>query len=607
MIKKYLHTAPGVLFVLFVAFFFVYVTGIQHPISWDALGYYLYLPTTFLYNDVPMDNLELYEQMIKKYDLSSTFYQVNRTTTGNFINKYPMGMAICYAPFYFLGDFIALITDSERDGFSKAYQLSLQLGGFVYTVLSVIMIYKILCRFYSKDIVGIVTGALLFGTNYLITVLAGNSMPHNMLFLFYGILIWGTIKWHDSHRTKYMIFIALSSGILILSRPTEIVALLIPLLWNVTNFESLRKKVSLLKSHKTQILLLFFILLSFGIPQFTYWKILAGKFIVTDYGNPAEGFDFLTPHVFEVLFSFRKGWFIYTPIMLVATIGFIFLRKNNKALFTPLFIFFIFNLYLVSSWSCWWYAASFSCRALVQSSLVMLFPLAELTRYFFDSGKKHIIVGILSLFVALNLFQSWQLDQGILDTSRMTRAYYFKTFGALEKNQEYEQLLLVNRNTTGSDDKLPESTKLVKTLHYDFESLEHPDDNNKYTGFKSNYGDYVNDQKAFTKAIKIPYSSITDKQHAWLEINYKIQPTYDCKAEPFSIITAFDYQGKNYKYRGRNSEDFKGKVGEWNSEKIIYLTPEVRTTDDLFVFYLWNRGKQLVRIDEIYINIYESR
>ena len=90
-------------------------------------------------------------------------------------------------------------------------------------------------------------------------------------------------------------------------------------------------------------------------------------------------------------------------------------------------------------------------------------------------------------------------------------------------------------------------------------------------------------------------------------VSYKIQPTYDCKAEPFSIITTFDYQGKNYKYRGRNSEDFKGKVGEWNSEKIIYLTPEVRTTDDLFVFYLWNRGKQLVRIDEIYINIYESR
>lgn len=608
MKNKYLHTLPGILFLLFIIYFFINITGIQKVISWDALGYYLYLPSTFLYDDLALDKYDLYDQLIKKYDLSGTFYQINKTSINHYINKYSMGMSICYAPFYFIGDLVALLTDYPRDGFSKPYQLSLQIGGFIYTTLSVLMIYKILGRFYKKNVIAIVTAAFFFGTNYLITTTSGNSMPHNILFLFYGIVIWQTILWHQTHKTKNIIFLGIALGILTLSRPSEIVILIIPLLWNVTSISSFKQKIQLFKTYKIQLALLFVMLLCFGIPQFMYWKILAGKWLVTDYGNAAEGFDILSPHLIDVLFSFRKGWFIYTPIMLVATVGFYYFKKRNPKLFTPFFIFFILNLYIVSSWSCWWYAASFSCRALVQSSIVMLFPLAELVSHMLESKKKYLILSILSCFVVLNLFQSWQFNKGIIHNSRMTKEAYFDVFGAIKKVPNIEKSLLIKRNIDGSKEVLPKLEDLILTqsFKFNFEDIEDANENNK-SGYLGTMGDYVNDKRAFSKAIKIPYSKITDQHHAWIEVNFKIQPTYNLKAEPFSLITLFDHKGKNYKYRGKNSEGLPLKVGEWNSMKIVYLTPEVRSKDDQFVFYIWNRGKQLVRIDDVEIKVFENK
>lgn len=609
MKNKFLSTIPGIVFILFIVYYFIDITGVQKVISWDVLGYYLYLPSTFLYDDLSLDKYELYDQLIKQYDLSGTFYQINKTTTGHFINKYSMGMAIIYAPFYFIGDLIASLTEYPRDGFSMPYQLSLQIGGFIYTVLSVLLVFKLLSKFYNQVVVTIVTAAFFFGTNYFLSATVGNSMPHNMLFLFYGIIIWQTIEWHKTFQTKNIIYLGIASGILILARPTELLALFIPLFWNVTSIASFKGKLQLLKSFKTQLLLFIIILFCFGIPQFVYWKILAGKWLVIDYGNAAEGFDFFIIKFLGFLLSFRNGWFIYTPIMLVATFGFYFLKKRNPKLFTPFFIFFILNLYVVCISSSWWYADSFSCKDLIQSSIIMLFPLSELVSFMIDKKKKTLIISILSVFVLLNLFQTWQFNKGIIHKSRMTMASYFKAFGTFKLNKKNDHLLLVERDTNESGDMLPDPDELLLTqrLIYDFEDLENPDESNKASAYKGVLGDYVNDKKSFSKAVRIPFSRITEKKHAWIEVDLKIKPTYDFKAEPFSIVTLSSHNGENYKYRGLNSEELDLKVNEWNSVKQFYLTPVVKAEDDEFVFYIWNRGKQLVRIDQVEVKIYENK
>ena len=67
------------------------------------------------------------------------------------------------------------------------------------------------------------------------------------------------------------------------------------------------------------------------IPQMVYWKLHTGNLLFYTYGE--EKFFWNDPKVLEGLFSFRKGWLVYSPLMLLSLTG-IFVNnqiiKNNR-------------------------------------------------------------------------------------------------------------------------------------------------------------------------------------------------------------------------------------------------------------------------------------
>ena len=46
------------------------------------------------------------------------------------------------------------------------------------------------------------------------------------------------------------------------------------------------------------------------------WKWQTGSWVVYSYKD--EGFDFMHPHFWEFLFSFQKGWLLWSPIIGIA-------------------------------------------------------------------------------------------------------------------------------------------------------------------------------------------------------------------------------------------------------------------------------------------------
>ena len=67
--------------------------------NWDGLGYYMYLPSGFIYNDY--SKLEWLPEMDKKYHLTEgQMYQANKAKNGNYVNKYLGGVAILQAPLF---------------------------------------------------------------------------------------------------------------------------------------------------------------------------------------------------------------------------------------------------------------------------------------------------------------------------------------------------------------------------------------------------------------------------------------------------------------------------------------------------------------------------
>jgi hypothetical protein len=582
----------------------------KNILSWDVFGYYLYLPLKFIYNDLSIHDLSKIESVIAHYQNTSNFYQGMVLPDGSYVMKYSMGMSFMYAPFFFIAHIIAKVFGYTADGFSAPYQYSIFVGSILYTLLGLWALSKALLHFFDKTITAVVLLLLVFSTNYIvhITMYGQNAMSHNYLFMTYAFIIWLTILWHQSHKLKYMIWLGIFCGISILSRPSEIVCLLIPLLWGIKDLSSFKEKMQLLLKYKGQLILFTLIILLFGLCQSVYWKIHTGKFLFYSYGaNPGEGFEFFHPYILEVLFSFRKGWLIYTPVMLLSIAGFYFIYKYNRAVFFTVLVFFMVNLYIVSSWSCWWYAQTFSQRSLIPSYPVMAIGLGYFLMWAMQQAKaiKMVFIILITCLLLLNIFQVIQFHNGIIDGDRMTRAYYFKVFGKLNARPEDKNLLLVNRTFYGDerfDDQPAYSGRLLKKL--DFESSDKKDAARFYSG---TYSFKLNELTPASDTIKATYSEITQKDHAWLKITANVYPTKDTAGNPFSLVVHFTHNGYPYKYITYDSKKMNLEPNKWNSITFYYLTPEVRRKSNELKVYFTTKKNADAYIDDLQVEVYEKK
>jgi hypothetical protein len=314
----------------------------------------------------------------------------------------------------------------------------------------------------------------------------------------------------------------------------------------------------------------------------------------------------------EVLFSFRKGWFIYTPIMLLAFLAFPFAKIN--AFFITLIAYFLINLYIVSSWSCWWYADSFSQRALVPSYAFLSLALGGVIAKILSFKNKGVKFGVLSVFallVFLNLFQTWQLDKGILDTQRMTKAYYTSTFLQTKPvSEEQKKLLLIQRNADGRESLSEEELKQLNKnntseLKFDEKKNDFYTDTLKSTG---KYAMLAFDQNQFTPPLDIPYSTLTQKHYAWIKVIARVYlPVQDSGKIDAALVVSFRHHDFDYKYKGFNLNTSNLKYNTWQEVSFYYLTPEVRSNSDNLRFYVWNPGKTKIFIDYLKVESYEPK
>lgn len=574
-------------------------------LSWDVFGYYLYLPAKFIYGDLALVNQEWLTQLVDKYEPSSTLYQLVRIDNGNWVIKYSMGMAFLYAPFFFVAHLIAEYFGYPADGLSLPYQYSVTIGGLIYAIIGLIFLTKVLRHYFNNTTTSLLLIIIFFGTNYFhLTAFDGTLLSHNFLFTLYAILVYSTIKWHDKQKVKYAIIIGIMIGFIILIRPSEIVCIFIPILWNIKNQQTFKEKINLIRKHLYHIFLLILFVFVIITPQLLYWKSLTGSFLFYSYDNPGEGLDLLSPHIYNFLFSFRKGWLIYTPIMIFSILGLYYLFKQKRSIFYAILIFFIIDIYIASSWTCWWYAGgSFSSRSLVPAYVLLSLPLG----YFIENIKnktrvvKYLIIGIGIFFIVLNLFQTWQFEKNIISKERMTRKYYFAIFGKTSVNEEDKKLLLVKRSTEPYEYFNNEEGYSKKIIYKNyFESTE----------YKNLLGDtngvfIMNENVPFSQGPDLMYKEITCNNHAWIRASVKIYiPDGYQEVLPLLIVT-FHHNNKPYKYRAVGIDKKNIKYNDWNMINMDYLTPEVRSKEDNLKVYVWHRGKGKILIDDLVIDVYE--
>lgn len=422
----------------------------MQPISWDTFGYYLYLPATFIYND--LWHLHFAEPMMQKYNLAGFFYAARIGPQGNYVMNYSLGTAILYSPFFFIGHLWAKLFNFPVDGFSAPYQYSVFIGGVLYSLAGLLVTARTLRYFFSQKITAVLLLILLAGTNYLYYTLLENAMTHNYLFTVGAFIIYLSIKWHQSPGYKYALLLGLCIGLAIIIRPTEIFWCLIPLLFTIKDWPTLKQKAGIVIQNLPQLAVLVAAVVAMGSLQMLYWKAASGKFIYYSYDGT---FDFLSPHIIPGLFSIRKGWLVYTPVMALALIGLPLLWVKHKPLFIPVVAYTLLVVYITFSWHAWSYGGSFGCRPLVQSYALLLFPMGA----FFQAiagyrWVKVLLTPVIGWLLFYNCFQTYQYEKGYISHDGLTAYQYqmlfLKTSVAQQQIRQHFKLAQPTGTTTDS-------------------------------------------------------------------------------------------------------------------------------------------------------------
>jgi hypothetical protein len=588
--------------VIFISFYRISNVN-EKEISWDVLGYYMPLPATFIYDDPLLKNIDWLKKANDEKKLSGTLYMISSNDNGEPMYFFLFGMAMLYLPFFLLGYMSANLMGFPNDGFSPHYQYALVIGAIIYTIVGLIYFRKILRNYFSEEICSIVILTTVFSTNYIHHLSLKDLETVNVLFMLIAITIWYTIQWHKNPQLKYLIAIGSSITLMALVKPSEVIVLSIPLLWNVSSFESLREKIAQILKYKKQFYIVIGLSIIIASPQIIYWLIKTGKPLYDTYKNPGVGLDLFSPHIIDSLFSYRKGWLIYTPVMIFYLWGLFFTFKENKNIFFSIIVYFLTTFYIITSWTEWWYGAAFSNRPLIVS-----YPLLAIGFGYFlvqiqnrKTWLKVVFTLVLILFTFLNQFQWWQLKNYVLDTYRTTKDYYWATFLKTSATEEDKKLLLVYRDFEGvMTFNNKESYQSVFVKEELFENSETEVDTLNGNFFT------ITDETTYALTNKISYKELTKKDHLWAVISCRVRypegfdNTWPC------LVVAMDRKGGNYGYFAPELKP-DSIHSDWVTFKFEYLTPEIRNTNDQLKYYIWKRGEKGFDVDNFRIEIFERK
>jgi hypothetical protein len=398
----------------------------------DVVIYYSYLPATFIFDDIRFEKHET---------LSKGIFWPEKAPNGNNIIKTSMGMSFLFAPSFFVGHFFAKLLGYPAYGFSEPYKIALLIGAILYLIVGLFFLRKILKVFFSDEITTITIIAMALGTNLTHYASREATMTHLYSFTLFSIFIWGTIRWYKTPRLTSLMLLGALTGLISLIRPTNTLILVFFFLYGVSSWESLIQRIQYFLKHFHWIILMFFAFLLIWIPQFIYWKTITGNFFYFSYKG--ESFFFNNPQLMNGLFSYRKGWFLYTPLIMLAIIGIPFMFKQIKEVSWAVSIFIVLNIYIVLSWWCWWYGGGFSQRAMVDSYVFLALPFATLLTVAKKAGK-YVSYALSILVLVLILHNQYEVEQykyGAIHYDSMTKAAYWESFGHLHPPGEFWPLL----------------------------------------------------------------------------------------------------------------------------------------------------------------------
>lgn len=589
------------IFVFLLSCFFINSENRRDQIESDVVSYYGYLPAFFIYHDATLSFINQDREAFR------TKYWPETTPDGKYVLKTTMGLSILYMPFFWIAHGYAHMSHYAPDGFSRPYQTVLVISCFFYFLIGLFYLRKLLLLYFSDGITALTLLCVYFGTNLVWYTTRESAMSHAYLFSIITVFLYYSVKWHENPTWKKTLLVGLLIGLSTLIRPTMLLMSLPFIFYNVFSFKTLKEKIIFFWQQKFLIVLLLICIVACIIPQMIYWHIATGHWFY--YSYTSERFFFNDPHILDGLFSYKKGWLLYTPIMSLSILGLLLMKPVIRVFNTGILITLCICIYVFFSWWAWWYGGSFGQRPMVDLYGMLGLPFAVSLEWIGQRRVlKWIFIPVIVCLISFNLFQHWQYKNGLISYDGMNKRNYWIGFFATESQGKWWANIQqpdYDRARAGLPYNLP-PTQPDRVYFYfeDFElhhsGIEGVTDKMKKDG---NYSMELNNL--------IPYSYPTefttrDLNSKWADSIFVTADIYCLEKinseELYATFSTANDTGSTQYFAVDILTQNTLPVKEWKkiSTRLRYM---YRPDNESARVYIWNKGGKTLYVDNILIEI----
>lgn len=407
--------------VVFAASIFLVPRRYGRLIVGDGIYYYVYLRSAVLDGDLDFTNDYTRYQEFNTEDLRKKEEMLSRKTPiGRAANLFSVGPAILWAPAFLVSHGVALVLQQPTDGFSYLYEAPLLLLSIAYGFVGILLIYQVAAGMFSRFAAFVAILGIWLGTNVVYYMGISPSASHVLSLFTSGLFVYLWWRGRNGRRPLAWFVWGLSAGLMALVRWQDVLLAILALFdWiAVWRAETLRSKgvgetaasprapttvESSVPSRSALVgggvLFVMGMALAFA-PQMIAWQYLYGAPLTAPQGSGF--FQFTRPEILNVWFSTKRGLFSWTPLVLLAVVGFVPLYLKNRVLGASAVVIFLASSYVNSIVNDWWGGEAFGARRFIGLMPFFALGLAALVEVLRARVSQLAILVILGAFILWN-------------------------------------------------------------------------------------------------------------------------------------------------------------------------------------------------------------
>jgi len=150
-------------------------------------------------------------------------------------------------------------------------------------------------------------------------------------------------------------------------------------------------------------------------PQLAAYKIINGHF--GPHASVSNKMHWWGPHVLEVMFSPEHGYFVWTPVALLAIAGLALMARRREGAILLLMV--ALQFYIGGSVESWTVAGGFGQRRLVSMTAALVVGYAVLWNRAATGAARPVLAAITVLAVYWNLAVTAEFATGLMDRQKL--------------------------------------------------------------------------------------------------------------------------------------------------------------------------------------------